>query len=163
VTDKPRADALIIGVGNRFRRDDGVGPIIADQLHAAGFNAREHGGEGTSLMETWSGTETVIIIDAALSGAEPGTIHRFDASRDSLPKDLFHYSSHLFAVAEAVEMARILNRLPKLLIVYGIEGETFDFGEGLGPAVEGACAEVEKRIIGDLKALPEKESPHGSQ
>jgi hydrogenase maturation protease len=163
VTDKPRAGALIIGVGNGFRRDDGVGPLVAERLRAAGFNAVEHSGEGTSLMEAWSGAETVFIVDAALSGAPPGTVHRFDATRDTLPKDLFHYSSHLFAVAEAVEMARILGRLPKLLIVYGIEGETFDFGEGLSPAVERACTQLEKRIIGDLKALPEKESPHGSQ
>ena len=37
---------------------------------------------------------------------------------------------------EAVELARELDRLPRRLVVYGIEGESFEAGEGLSPAVE---------------------------
>jgi hydrogenase maturation protease len=69
-------------------------------------------GDGAALMEVWRGEETVIIIDAVKSGALPGTIRRFDARAQPIPKDAFRCSTHAFGVAEAIELARALARLP---------------------------------------------------
>ncbi|HYD65836.1 hydrogenase maturation protease [Azospirillum sp.] len=140
---------LILGVGNRYRRDDGVGPAVADRLAALGIAVREHSGEGAGLMDTWSGAERVIVVDATQSGAEPGTFVRLDAGTQELPRGLFRYSSHLFGVAEAVEMARALGRLPGDLVIWGIEGAEFGFGEDLTPAVAAAADEVARRIAAE--------------
>ena len=75
-------------------------------------------------------------MDAVSTGAEPGTLHRFDATAEPLPAELFRSSTHALGVADAVELARELDRLPARLAVYGIEGENFETGEGLTPAVE---------------------------
>lgn len=139
--------ALVIGVGNRFRSDDGAGPVVAEKLAAAGLEAVELAGEGAELIETWAGREHVIVVDAARSGAEPGTVHRFEASEQALPTGFFSYSTHQFGVAEAVETARALGRLPKHLTVIGIEGVEFAFGEDLSPEVEAACARVVEQLI----------------
>jgi hydrogenase maturation protease len=152
-SDKPDSAALIIGVGNVLRRDDGVGPAVAQRLALKlppSVAVLEHSGEGASLMEAWQGFERVVIVDAASSGAAPGAVHRFEAHREALPSDLLHYSSHLFGVAEAVEMARALGRLPSALIVYAIDGAVFDHGEGLSDAVEGAIGKVLDRILEEL-------------
>ena len=141
---------LVIGVGNRFRRDDAVGPLVADRLAGRGFRVIEASGEGAALIETWNPEQSVVLIDAARSGAEPGTVHRFDAATQVLPSGLFHYSSHQFAVAEAIELARALGRLPERLIVYGIEGADFGHGEGLTPAVEGTAEALTKRIAEEI-------------
>ncbi|HYD29867.1 MAG TPA: hydrogenase maturation protease [Azospirillaceae bacterium] len=137
---------LIVGIGNRYRSDDGIGPWVADRLRAAGLNAIEHSGEGAGLIDAWSGHDAVILVDAVQSGSPPGTIHRFDAATTELPKSFFRYSSHLFGVAEAIETARALGRLPTSLVVYGIEGALFAFGDALTPQVQEAGVDVANAI-----------------
>jgi hydrogenase maturation protease len=146
---------LIIGVGNEFRGDDGVGIVIARRLRAeapAHVTILEASGEGAALMETWKGAPRVILIDATRSGSPPGAIHRFEAHAEPLPSRFFHYSTHAFSVAEAVELARALNQLPPRLIVYGIEGKNYTAGEGLSPEVERAAASVMARLAQDFGA-----------
>ncbi len=145
-------EVLVIGVGNRYRRDDGAGPMAAERLRAKGIAAVELAGDGTRLMDAWASAGRVVVIDAARSGAAPGTVHRFDATLSPLPRAVFHHSTHLIGVAEAVEMARALDRLPERLIVYGIEGEAFGFGEGLTEPVARAVESVEGEIARELKA-----------
>ena len=100
-------------------------------------------------MEAWEGAALVLLIDATRSGSPPGTIHRFDAHAEPLPSRFFHYSTHAFSVAEAVELARALDQLPPRLIVYGIEGKNYTAGEGLSPEVEKAADSVIPRVLQD--------------
>ena len=147
---------LVIGVGNEDRGDDGVGPLVASRLKPqAGdrFEVLECRGDGASLMDAWKDADTVIILDAAMSGAEAGTIHRIDASTQPMPKNFLHYSTHAFSVAEGVELARALSELPRRVIVYGIEGEKFGAGDALSPAVEKAAREVEALVLRDLDGV----------
>jgi hydrogenase maturation protease len=53
-------------------------------------------------------------------------------------------------VAEAIELARTLQDLPRSLLVYAIEGEAFVVGTPLSQAVEGAIPEVIAQIRRDL-------------
>jgi hydrogenase maturation protease len=148
-----RPAALIIGVGNPLRRDDGAGPAVVRQLLnrlPKSVAAIEHHGESVSLIQAWQEIDTVLIVDAAFSGAIPGTVYRFNAGDAGLPKGLFSYSCHLFGVAEAVEMARSLGQLPQRLIVYGIEGGTFTHGQGLSPQVARAVKDVAEAILSEL-------------
>ena len=142
---------LVIGIGNRFRRDDGAGPVIADRLSEHGIETVELGGDGTELMQAWENGDHVILIDAALSGAAPGTIHHFDPISTEVPTGLFHYSSHQFSVAEAIEMARVLGRLPPRMVVYGIEGKDFSYGEEFSPEVAQALDSVTQAILGEIE------------
>jgi hydrogenase maturation protease len=137
--------ALVIGLGNDYRGDDAVGHVVARRLKAMADDSvrvLEESGEGAALIETWKGADFVILIDAVHSGGTPGSIYRFDAKANLVPGSFFHYSTHAFSVAEAVELARELNQLPRRLVVYGIEGETFDSGVGLSREVEAAAGEV---------------------
>ncbi len=147
-----KLNTLIIGVGNEFRGDDGAGIVVVRHLRPqarANVTILEASGEGAALMEIWKGASRVILIDVTRSGSAPGTIHRFEAHAEPLPSRFFHYSTHAFSVAEAVEMARALNQLPPQLIVYGIEGRNFTAGEGLSPEVEKAADSVIARLLQD--------------
>ncbi len=144
---------LVIGLGNDFRRDDGAGRIAARRVRElAGEAVRviEESGEGAALMDAWRGAELVVLIDAVHSGAEPGDIHRLDARAQPIPSNFFHYSTHAFSVAEAVELARALGQLPPQLVVYGIEGKDFTSGEGLSPDVAAAVEQVAQTITSEL-------------
>jgi hydrogenase maturation protease len=158
VDAEKRIPFLVIGVGNEYRSDDGAGIWVAHALRErtlSGLVVREESGEGASLMEAWKDAECVIIVDAAASGCAPGTIHELDAQAECIPTDFFHYSSHAFGVAEAIELARALQQLPPRLGVYGIEGRDFSAGVGLSPAVEKSAIEVVERITKRVySALP---------
>ena len=107
----------------------------------------EQSGEGTSLMETWKGYDRVFIIDAVSSGEVPGSVHRLDPSNETIPAKYFSCSTHNFGVAEAIEMARVLDQLPNNIKLFGIEGKTFESGEELSLEVESAAEIVTQEII----------------
>jgi hydrogenase maturation protease len=115
----------------------------------------EQSGEGTSLMAAWENAAYVIVVDAVQSstepGTEPGTIHRLDVTDKPIPAQFgSRFSGHAFGVAGAVEMARLLDRLPKRLIVYGIEGLTFATGQGLSAEVERGVETAVQQIRQEL-------------
>ncbi len=144
---------VVIGVGNPFRRDDGVGRHVARRLAEETppqIAVHESTGEALSLMELWGDADRVFLIDATEANGHPGTVFRHDASAQPLPSDSFHTSTHAFSVAEAVEMARSLGMLPPRVIVYGVEGADFDHGDGLSPEVERGAGEVLLRIRNEL-------------
>ena len=150
----PERAALIIGVGNAFRRDDGVGIAVARALRAAalpGLEVCEQSGEGTALIGLWRDRPLVYVIDAVSSGARVGTIHRFDATAEELGPvtRIFRGTSHQIGLGEAVELGRVLGQLPARLIIYGIESTAFGDGVGLSPAVAGAVGEVVDRITAE--------------
>jgi hydrogenase maturation protease len=162
-------EILVIGIGNAYRSDDGVGLVAARRLKNQGsrsFRVLEHSGEGADLMNCWEGVETVILIDAVRSDAKPGTLHRWNASRGSLPAQTFRGSSHAFSLVAAVELARVLRRLPQHLIVYGIEGRHFGAGTGLSSETEEAISDLVRRVLKEvaqiLDRLPEEiaQEPH---
>lgn len=151
----PVRSTLIVGLGNPWRRDDGAGPAVLRRLHASplppGVALREQPGDVLALLAAWEGWPRVIVIDAVRSGAPPGTVHR--CGPESLGDAFGHASSHRFGLADAVELARALGRLPDSLTVYGIEGSDFGPGEGLTPAVAQAVDQVGCRLIGELANL----------
>lgn len=144
---------LVIGVGNAFRGDDGLGLVVARQLRTLsldGVDVLEQSGEGTTLMEAWGDATQVIVVDAVSSGSEPGTIYRFEAVDQPLPAIFSRSSTHDFGLAEAIELARRLDRLPAELVVYGVEGKAFEPGAGLSPEIETAAAILIQRISQEL-------------
>jgi len=158
---------LVIGIGNEYRGDDAVGLIVARRL-AERFDPTitvlEHNGDGADLMEAWQGAESVIVVDAVHSGAEPGTIHRLDASRQSLtvftalPPEAFRGSTHAFSLVQAVELSRTLHQLPPHFIIYGIEGRRFEAGTGLSSEVAKAVPKVAERILPEASNARRKSS-----
>lgn len=153
-------DVLVIGVGNIFRGDDGVGPAVAArlwELALPGVTVLEQSGEGTSLMAAWENAAYVIIVDAVQSGAESGAIHRLDVTNKPIPAQFSsHFSGHAFGVAGAVELARLLGKMPKRLIVYGIEGLAFVTGQGLSAEVEGVVETAVQQIREEITAVQKK-------
>ncbi len=145
---------LILGCGNRQRGDDAAGILAVERLRALGIAAAVCAGEPAELMEAWrgvDGADDVIVIDAVVTGAPTGTVHVWDGRH--LPAFATATgSTHGFGVAQAIELARVLDRLPPLrLRVYGIEGKKFEIGAAISPEVERAVEEVIQRIAGQVK------------
>lgn len=138
------AEVVVVGIGNDLRHDDAAGLEAARRVRTLSDVAvRELGGEALGLLDAWEGAAVALIVDALRSGAPPGTVRRFDASREPLPGGFGGAaSSHSLGLREQIELGRVLGRTPELVIVYGIEGERFDAGAGMSAPVAAAVEAV---------------------
>jgi len=142
---------LVIGVGSEFRGDDAAGLLAVRRLKTVpGIRTVEHTGDGLSLMDHWRSADHVVVVDALKSGHEPGTVYRFEATEGAVPGDAGWISTHAPGVAEGIETARALGRLPATLTVFGIEADCVDPGRGLTPAVATAVDDVTRAILDEL-------------
>jgi hydrogenase maturation protease len=135
---------VVIGVGNPTRGDDAAGIEVAKRVRST--TAYQHSTGSYQMIDLWDGADEVIVVDAARSGAPPGTIHRIDPTSQPLPEGMLATSTHSVGVASTIEMARALGRLPDRVTVYGIEVSDLTRGVGLSPAVETAVDLVVEEI-----------------
>jgi len=135
---------LLIGVGNPTRGDDAAGLEVARRVASIETHQAVNG--SYELIDVWDGVDEVIVVDAARSGAPPGTVHRFEAANESLPNGVLQTSTHSVGVIETIEMARSLGRLPERLVVYGIEVSNLTPGAGLSDVVEHAVSQLVTEI-----------------
>jgi hydrogenase maturation protease len=140
-----RRRTLVVGVGNAFRGDDAAGLEVARRV-----GGHEFEGEPVALIDWWSGCDRLVVVDAMQSGAPAGTVRRVAAHDEPLPPELARPSTHLLGVADALELARVLGRLPEQVDVWAIEGESFDAGASLSPAVAAAVEDVAAAIRDEL-------------
>ena len=151
---------LVIGVGNELRGDDAAGLHVVRKirnLNLPGVRVIESFGDGAELMDVWTGFHSVFVFDATIPAGHAGAVHRFEGHRQSIPADLFGISTHSFGLAEAIELSRHLGRMPRELMVYGIEGHSFDFGQSVSPAVTASIQMVFEGVIATFqKRLPQQ-------
>jgi hydrogenase maturation protease len=135
---------IVVGVGNPWRGDDAAGLAVARRVGGLALE-----GDGTGLLDVFLAHDRVAVVDASSSGAEPGTVGKYDARARPLPAWQLRSSTHAFGVADAIELARTLGRLPRTLEVYAIEGRDFSLGRSLSPpvaaAVDGLAAALADR------------------
>lgn len=112
---------------------------------------RLSGADPGQIIEAWAGADRVFLVDAMVSGAAAGTLRRFDAAAEPLPAEVSLASTHALGAGTAIEMARVLGRLPQTLTVFAIEGATFFVGTPMGAAVAAGAAEVANRILEEVQ------------
>ena len=151
----PGERIALIGYGHPSRGDDAAGPLVARRLRGmlpAEVEVREVIGDGTALMEAWSGYDRVVVVDAVVSGAPAGTVHRLDGRRLSDAGDFRSPSSHALGLREAIRLAETLGRLPGRLDIIGIEGRRFETGEAVGPEVQEGIARAAAVLLDEFAA-----------
>jgi hydrogenase maturation protease len=173
VTGGGGARVIVIGVGTEFRRDDGAGPAVIDRLRGtvpAGVELLCSDGEPTRLMEAWMHAGAAVVVDAVGGGdAAPGTLHRVvvlePAAAENGPampgqpvaghtvSTVAPASSHGLGLSEAIELSRVLSRLPALLILHAVQGEVFGYGQGFSPAVAAAIDDLTARVRADVLSV----------
>ncbi|MDX3236915.1 hydrogenase maturation protease [Streptomyces sp. ME03-5709C] len=155
-----RAGAVVIGVGNLFRRDDGVGWALIETLRSRstrvrlpqGTVLRESAGDPAQLIGLWEDADRAVVVDACFpSAASPGRVHRWSPSSGEVPPSVTgRHSTHGLGLAQALRLADALGRRPAGLVVYAVEGGDRSLGTGLTPAVAGAVRPLAERIARDL-------------
>lgn len=145
---------LIIGVGNEFRRDDGIGPLVVAELHArqpsdpalSGVDLRVSDGEPAGLLNLWAGANLVVVVDAVrVDGEEPGCLHEFVLDDDIPAFGRPTAGTHNVGFGDTVALGRVLGRLPRRLVVLAVTGREFGLGTNPSPQVAAAVRPVTLR------------------
>ena len=144
--------AVVIGIGNPYRRDDGAGPAVADaidQLRLPGVRVVLSDGEPIALLTAWAEAGLAIVVDTIRhEPADPGRIHRLTESQ--LGIDGTGASSHGFGVPYALRLGRALGREPGRLVILAVEGADFTDGTGLSAPVSAAVPAAVAAVRAEL-------------
>ncbi|MBO0879841.1 MAG: hydrogenase maturation protease [Mycobacterium sp.] len=144
-------NAIVIGLGNDFRRDDGVGLTVADQVaerNLPDVRVVTGIGEPTALLDAWDCIARAIVVDA-VAGADstPGRIRRWTAL--DLQTTVVT-SSHALGLAQTCGLGRTMARMPHELVVFTVDVADTNHGVGLSPAVAAAVPELVDAVLTEL-------------
>jgi len=151
---------LVIGCGNLLRGDDAAGPVLirrmGDRGLPEGVRCADGGTGGMDVAFQMRGVEHVILVDACTSGSEPGSIFEVPGSEVEHLPPLTGINMHAFRWDHAIAFGRWLlkDEYPSNVTAYLIEGEAFEMGEGLSPAVDRAVDQLVDRLFERLGRRP---------
>jgi hydrogenase maturation protease len=157
---------IVIGLGNPFLTDDGVGVKVAYELEKAigsripnDLTITEASVGGLRLMELLIGYDRVILVDAILSKStgKSGTIHRLTLEDlKNISPTQHSASAHDTSLITALEAGRTMGlKLPNRFTIYAVEVENIlDFSEVSTPAVEASIPIVTAEILEELNLNP---------
>jgi hydrogenase maturation protease len=143
---------VVVGLGNRYRRDDAVGVVAADALNELALNRVRVVTdivEPVSLLEAWSGAGLAVVIDAAvITPSTPGRVRRCVLSDVVAASE--GLSSHGVDITRTHALGQALGRVPDALVVFTIEVADTGHGIGLTPPVAGAVPAVVRMAVDEI-------------
>ena len=151
--------AVVIGVGNEFRRDDGIGLAVLELLRSevpASVRLVASDGEPARLMEEWAGADLAVVVDAMPPEPGPGADAGVAGQVRSVVVDEVaaappaRASSHGLGLGEAIGLGRALDRMPRRLVIHAVRVADCGYGTGLTPPVAAAAGEVAALVLADL-------------
>lgn len=145
---------VVIGVGNDYRRDDGVGLAVAAAIAGRALpGVQVHHGvaESTAFLDAWSGARLAIVVDAAVaSDAVPGRIRRYSAADVTAARPV---SSHSLDLVHTLALGWVLGRVPAALVVFTVDVADTGYGVGLTDAVAAAVPGVTDAIVAEVRSV----------
>lgn len=146
----------VIGVGNRLRGDDAVGPLVVDKLAALKHPQLElidAGSDALGVIEYLADREKVLIVDACHMGKQSGSVVHFDPSDVGMVIDQDPQSLHGLGLSEALQMASSLEMLPDDLKIIGIEPDSIQFNSRLSQPVQMALEKIVEEVQNELQGV----------
>jgi len=141
---------LLLGVGNRLSRDDGVGPAVARRMVDSDWSVVDCGAaiENAAGIVRRERPDLLVIVDAARMGLPPGSIRLLSVEGS----DRMLASTHGLPLSFVLERVRDAAR--KVLLI-GVEPADLCPGEGLtAPIVQAADELVTTLCHGDPERIP---------
>ena len=146
LTDFIKGRVCLLGIGNRYWRDDGVGSFIAEALESCqGLDSIDAGFIPENHLETVAGKnpDSILMVDATDFGAEPGQVRL-------LYPDKVAYSGVSTHAGSLRMLAKYLSvRTQAPIALLAIQPADTSAGEGLSPVVSNTL----EKLVDSLKAL----------
>lgn len=146
------SDVVVVGLGNSYRRDDGVGIVVADALDDLALpRVRVVTGiaEPMGLLDAWTGADLAVVIDAAV--ATPSLTGRVSrCTLDDVAARSDGLSSHSIDIGRVHALGQALGRVPDAVVMFTIEVADTGHGIGFTPAVAAAVPEVVDMVLAEI-------------
>ncbi len=150
-------DIVVLGLGNPLMSDEGIGGFLIDKLLESkdsypNVDFIDAGTSGMAILGLIAERKKAIIIDCAYMGKKPGTMAKFEPKEVQSVKKLLHYSLHEADILQIIALARQLDQCPDEIVIFGIEPEKIEFGEGLSLALQNKTNEYIETIKSELQS-----------
>lgn len=136
------ANVVMLGIGNVLLGDDGVGIKLVERLrnrHALRAARFVDGGTlGFNLLGIVETTDALLVADAAELNEAPGTVRLFvDDAMDRFLTSSRRRSVHEVGLCDLLDMARLLDCMPRRRALLCVQPCTIDWTEELSAPVAG--------------------------
>lgn len=144
---------LVIGLGNRWRGDDGIGAQVIDQLrkvNLTGVDLRDCPGDNMDLINSWQDRDITYVVDACrdpkLVDGTLLTIENACTDNSRLAQLRHPTSSHVLDLQQAIALSQVLDKAPQQLTVFAIAASSFQTGTGPQPVVQAAGTRLAEQL-----------------
>jgi hydrogenase maturation protease len=152
--EKRGANILVLGVGNLLLQDEGAGVWALARFQRKyatpeGIECLDGGTSGMELLSHIEGRDRLIILDVVKGGRPPGTVVRLEA--EEVPA-LFRkkISPHQLGLSDLLAAATFIGKMPRELVLLGIEPKAFDTGLHLSAEIEECIETVADMVAAEL-------------
>jgi len=143
---------VIVGVGNILCGDEGVGVHVIEELkkHRLPDNVEvcDCGTAGLEVLEFLEESDKAIIVDAVTAGMEPGKIYQYRLGETHAEEGKMKMLSlHELDLTRAIKIGENAYKLPKNIMIVGVEPKSLQFGMGLTKEIKKAIPRVVQDIL----------------
>jgi hydrogenase maturation protease len=151
---RPVERFLVIGIGCRLMRDDGIGPVLAnalgDELDKEGVRAIAAETDVAFGLAAIRPTDAVILLDAVLTGGRPGDVFLYVLDDVQMERDAFslHNVSLISVLKEEQRCA--------YACLIGIEAACIEPGYGLSPPLADEFGPIAESVMEKIRSVKEQ-------
>jgi hydrogenase maturation protease len=156
---------VVLGIGNTILSDEGVGVHAAMALRQryalpAGVEVIDGGTAGMELLDTLSGVDLLLVLDAVKARRAPGSLVCLTGAEVPV---FFRskLSPHQVSICDVLASLEFAGDAPRDLVLVGIEPESLELGLELTPTVARRVPEMVAQALAQLAArgiaLPPRE------
>jgi len=142
---------LVLGVGNRFRGDDGLGSCLAEVLaeEVDGVDVVDGNARGLKLVEELEGYDYAVFIDV-MEGLAPGEVSVFDLSEGDFDIEI-PITSHRLPPTLVLSLARRTGIFTGRAYLIAVGPRNLGFAEMPSEEVVGALPRVVEHLVDLLR------------
>lgn len=131
--------AVVLGVGNIIRADEGVGVRVVEALERdyalpEGVAAIDGGTSGMEMLDELSRLDFLLVIDAIAAGKAPGELVRL--AGDEVPVFFRrNLSPHGIGLSDVLAALELLGTEPRETMILGVQPLSLDLATELTPTI----------------------------
>jgi len=158
---------LILGLGNVLCGDDGLGVAAVAEIQRRFFlppqvRVLDGGTLGLALLGHIGLSQDVLLVDAVRADAPPGTLVRLEGDEVG-PAARERLSVHQIGVADLLDGLRLLDAVPRRLLLLGLVPRTLELGLERSPEVQTRLPSLVREVIAEAQRLGYELRPRPEQ
>jgi hydrogenase maturation protease len=152
----PSERVHVVGMGNILYRDEGIGVYAARYLQAAyrfspEIDVVDGATLGFGLMELFEKGSIIIVLDALMTEAPPGTMYRLSRTQLSDLGPSMQPTAHEVEPLELLKLAEVLGEPPDMVLMGIVPADAQTMEVGLTPELEAAFPAFVNAVVAEIR------------